>query len=267
VANDDQGTDLKYPESVRSTDEKRAWLGHQRDRWNAWSEALSRIKQDEQRWIRVGLTVYGALIALMTQAHRLFPDDRPWVSSYAFSAVVILVHFFAGVWWWQAMILRHQYYRTMARVYLQQARLGDARRIPDAWTNACSYHQWYIDETKPFESKLSEMLLLGLLTFAATAVAALLAFIDTVTLERECVTLFFAAMGWPILYLATDKWWMKAKVYDKPDAQELRGLQRPEQAHDRHRLAHWARWCAVALYLIFGVGWLMWCLFRHIRTT
>lgn len=171
--------------------EREAWLQHQRDRWNAWTATLGRIKQDEQRWVTVAIAVYGVVVALLgAQGDLLFPrqtgDSGPAPDEFQHLAVLVLalaiVHLFAWAWVRHALVLRLQYYRSMAEVH--RASLALRSPIPREWRESC-WATWYCTATRPAESKLSEMRLLFVVTAAATVLSALRAGAALCTLDIE----------------------------------------------------------------------------------
>ncbi len=210
-------------------DERQARLQHQRDRWDAWTATLDRIKQDEQRWVTVAIAVYGVIVVLLgAQGDFLFPrqtgDSGTAPHEFQHLAVLVLalavVHLFAWAWVRHALLLRLQYYRSMAEVHRASVTLGSP--IPREWRESC-WATWYCKATRPGESKLSEMRLLFVVTAAATVLSAVRAGTALCTLDMAhpwltiggtvgcAVVSLVVGMAWPwFIYPRWDRRRMRA---------------------------------------------------------
>lgn len=211
-------------------DERRAWLDHQRDRWNAWTAALSRIKQDEQRWILAATAVYGALVAFLgahgTDLFPAWPPGRPaepwqWRHLVALLVVLVVAHLFGWVWARHALTLRVQYYRTMARQLDVGLALGES--LPPAWY-ARDPSQWRTEVTRPDESKDSEMWLLAFLTFAPGLLAVLQAARGLASLAVEQPALLWVASAAVALALLVGPLWWPCGFYRTRDRRNMKQL-------------------------------------------
>lgn len=135
-----------------------------RDQWKNWVGVLSRIKQDEQRWLSVAFLVFGGLfgVAVGAVGRGLLVQGDGVKSVLALLMFLGVTHVAAWVWALQALVLRKQYYRTMARNLLVQWRLGSP---PDPEWRA-GFDNWYKDATRPSESHSSDGLILASLVAA-----------------------------------------------------------------------------------------------------
>ena len=227
---------LRYPNENMSEDEKKAWLDHQRDRWTRWAGVLNRIKEDEQRWLKVAFLLYGALLAFFSGSlGSAMRFDTPGRNVAGLLIAVLTVHGAAWAWTMQALNLRTQYYRTMARLFA--AELGLGLSLPKPWQNS-AFDKWREEATLPLDSKHVEMLLLGGLV-CATGVLASYRFTAGLPFWRSSGYYVAAVAGyvsslagfaWPLLaYPRWDRRLLKAKLFhqDGPvqDLQRRAGTQ------------------------------------------
>lgn len=123
----------------------------QQKKYESFCTSLNRIKEDEQRWVSILLLIYAGVFAyILTEEY-----EKRQVDNWIVVTVIILT---TSYWIYHATTLRIQYYRTMIRIIEIEEKflsVPDQRKI-----------NTYAD-TKPYESKLSEVALACGLMFIA----------------------------------------------------------------------------------------------------
>lgn len=123
---------LTGPELER---ERLAW---RREQWKYAADTLSRIKQDEQRWLGVAFLIFGAILSVFllgafgTELKYLLA----WQRRVMFGVGLVVVNAVGWVWFAQSLTLREQYYRTLCRLWRAAIALGDP--LPSAWHRTTS---------------------------------------------------------------------------------------------------------------------------------
>lgn len=135
-------------------------------KYETLSSVLSRIKQDEQKWISNLLIIYGALFAFQVNK---FSNAIAFGTDDKFNALGVFIIFFVNalisfIWSHQSLILRKQYYRTMLEIAQTKLNVGD--KIEDDWFTE-DFNKWREKITKPNEGKIFDFWLLsGLITIS-----------------------------------------------------------------------------------------------------
>ena len=217
---------------------------HLKDQWNNWSNAMNRIKQDEQKWLRAAMIIYGGLITIfLGKIGVIFQKEAESTTQnymfFNFILVVVLIifsHLIAVVWTHQALVLRVQYYRTMARSRLTECKMSIPLPRNSPWL-LTDFNLWRERATRPNESKLSEMKMIGGSIVATGIIGTIRFYVNSypcLNLECEPITLSVIL----ILLSLTGFLW-PSFIYERRDKKKLKSHLFEDKYGPIHELREW----------------------------
>lgn len=204
--------------------------------WEASSNTLTRIKSDETKWLFFAFAVIGGVLSTILVGFGSKLVELPCRQGLTILMVVFgALQLFTAFWVGQALTLRKQYYTTLIRLLNAEVNLGHG--VPSVWHSYKGFKDWRLKATKPYDSKMWEIMVLScLLLFVALALAYALEGLPPKTGWVYSTALVLggsAVFIWPFVVYPR---WDKHNLQDAFKAtQELRRLWVEARTQDRLR--------------------------------